>query len=105
MESNKNNPDFDINNLYTDEKRAAVLDKFADVSIKDVRLKNPALTQGMSLNDIIFPKGEDLGGGKTRHVLYGEIDKTSTKVFFGNGVMNADIPYLFLKIILRSQAM
>lgn len=104
VERMKNEPGFDMDGLYTDEKRTAVIDKFADMSIKDVRLKNPAVNEGMSPNDIIFPKGEDLGGGKTRYVLHGAINTSpgnetgmTAYVSFGNGVMRADIPPQFLK--------
>lgn len=95
VESNKDNSNFNMDKLYTDEKRTTVLDKFADVSIKNVRLKNPVVNEGMSTTNTVFTNGKDLGNGKTRYVLYGEINAAT--VSFGNGVMKADIPEQFLK--------
>lgn len=106
VENMKNEPGFEMDNLYAEEKRTAVLDKFADVSVKSVRLKNPGLNEGMSAEDMPFPSEEEKLKGPTRYLIPGEINVTSVdpdkgvtaaKVFFGNGVMSADIPPQFLK--------
>lgn len=101
IENNKDNPDFDMDHLYTDEKRTAVIDKFAEVCVKSTRLKNPHVIEGKIANDMPFPEGEDLGNGKTRYVLTGEayhVDGTSQDLAaFGQGVMIADIPGKFIE--------
>ena len=106
VENMKNEPGFEMDNLYAEEKRTAVLDKFSDVSVKSVRLKNPGLNEGMSAEDMPFPSEEEKLKGPTHYLIPGEINVTSVdpdkgaaaaKVFFGNGVMSADIPPQFLK--------
>lgn len=101
IENNKDNPGFDMNHLYTDEKRTAVIDKFAEVCVKSTRLKNPHVIEGKIANDMPFPEGEDLGNGKTRYAFTGEayhVDGTSQDLAaFGQGVMIADIPGKFIE--------
>lgn len=100
VENSKDVPGFNMDSLYTEEKRKAVIEKFADVSIKDVRLRNAAVAEGRDANDMVFPEGRDLGNGKIRYVLNGEVlnnGDAPARVSFANGTMVADIPAPFLK--------